>query len=64
MKRGYIMKQLLIELFGYATVSAMYRKHHWTWTYREALEWAACYPTDDTVVIFHRWYVVGMRGRL
>ena len=56
------MKQILIEWFGYATYVAEFRKYHWSWTYEEALEWAACYPAGMDVVVFKGWHVVGRRG--
>ena len=38
------------------------RKVHYTWSWREAMEWVACYPLDWKVAVKRMGRVVALRG--
>ena len=61
-------KRLLTEWFSPYTVmyvnpyfgDVVYEVHH-SWTYKDALEWAACSLRDEEVVIYKYHNLVGRR---
>ena len=58
----YMMKAeivlLLKKTFGFYTVGQGFKKRHYTFTYSEAVEWAACY---DVATVYKRGNFVAMK---
>jgi hypothetical protein len=43
--KGNIMLDFLKSIFGFAVIGDGFVKKHFTFTYSEATQWAACYPS-------------------
>jgi hypothetical protein len=50
---------LLAKTFGYMTIGQGFAKRHYTFTYSEAAQWAACY---DVATIYKRGNFVALKA--
>jgi hypothetical protein len=59
----YIMQDEIImalkKAFGFCTIGQGFAKRHYTFTYSEAAQWAACY---DVATIYKRGNFVAMKA--
>lgn len=59
----YIMQDDIImalkKTFGYMTIGQGFAKRHYTFTYSEAAQWAACY---DVATVYKRGNFVAMKA--
>ena len=59
----YIMQDDIImalkKTFGYMTIGQGFKKRHYTFTYSEAAQWAACY---DVATVYKRGNFVAMKA--
>lgn len=59
----YIMQNeialLIKKTFGYMTIGQGFAKRHYTFTYSEAAQWAACY---DVATIYSRGNFVALKA--
>lgn len=56
------MKKIIIALqktFGYYTIGQGFKKRHYTFSYSEAAQWAACY---DVATVYKRGNFVAMKA--
>lgn len=49
----------LKKAFGFCTIGKGFAKRHYTFTYSEAVEWAACY---DVATVYKRGNFVAMKA--
>jgi hypothetical protein len=60
---SYIMQaEIALQLkktFGFMTIGQGFKKRHYTFTYSEAAQWAACY---DVATIYKRGNFVAMKA--
>ncbi len=49
----------LKKTFGFCTIGQGFTKRHYTFTYSEAVEWAACY---DVATVYKRGNFVAMKA--
>ena len=49
---------LLKKTFGFYTIGQGFKKRHYTFTYGEAVEWAACY---DVATVYKRGNFVALK---
>lgn len=54
--------QAAAKLVGYSVHSYDYNKQHFALTYKEALEWVACYDEFDFVIVRRFGTMVAIRG--
>jgi hypothetical protein len=52
----------IASIIGYTVIGKGYGKRHYTMTFKEALQWAACY--DDGATVYLNGYAVAQRGKL
>ena len=59
----YIMQDEIVmalkKTFGFMTIGQGFKKRHYTFTYSEAAQWAACY---DVATIYKRGNFVAMKA--
>jgi hypothetical protein len=59
----YIMQDNIVmalkKTFGFMTIGQGFKKRHYTFTYSEAAQWAACY---DVATIYKRGNFVAMKA--
>lgn len=54
------IKQAIAKRFGFTVVGLGYNKRHYTLSFSEALEWAACY--DDGAIIVKNGIIIAQKG--
>lgn len=59
----YLMQDEIImalkKAFGFCVIGQGFKKRHYTFTYSEAVEWAACY---DVATVYKRGNFVAMKA--
>lgn len=59
----YMMQDSIImalkKAFGFYTIGQGFKKRHYTFTYSEAVEWAACY---DVATVYKRGNFVALKA--
>lgn len=56
------IKQAIAKRFGFTVVGLGYNKRHYTLSFSEALEWAACY--DDGAIIVKGGVIIAQKGHI